>query len=146
MRTTYFGGGYLLNLILAPHIMDHYERTCFFLWVLVRFVWDVSIYIFFHDLFISRGYITTASLTTITLMKTTFLHFLNVSCDIRFSYSLYDNAGDNGEITTTHLLLGIWSEKDSAGHKILASLGFDDDKANELVKSVSFKPIFFLEN
>ena len=44
------------------------------------------------------------------------------------------------------MLLGIWSEKDSAGHKILASLGFDDDKANELAKSVSFMPIFFLEN
>ncbi|XP_008798501.3 ATP-dependent Clp protease ATP-binding subunit CLPT1, chloroplastic-like isoform X1 [Phoenix dactylifera] len=43
-------------------------------------------------------------------------------------------SGDDGEITTTHLLLGIWSEKDSAGHKILASLGFDDDKANELAK------------
>ncbi|KAG1362672.1 ATP-dependent Clp protease ATP-binding subunit CLPT1, chloroplastic [Cocos nucifera] len=46
-------------------------------------------------------------------------------------------SGDNGEITTTHLLLGIWSEKDSAGHKILASLSFDDDKANELVKSAN---------
>ncbi|XP_019702089.3 ATP-dependent Clp protease ATP-binding subunit CLPT1, chloroplastic isoform X1 [Elaeis guineensis] len=43
-------------------------------------------------------------------------------------------SGGKGEITTTHLLLGIWSEKDSAGHKILASLGFDDYKANELVK------------
>ncbi|EHA8588141.1 ATP-dependent Clp protease ATP-binding subunit CLPT1, chloroplastic [Cocos nucifera] len=55
-------------------------------------------------------------------------------------------SGDDGEITTTRMLLGIWSEKDSAGHKILASLGFDDDKANELAKSVSFMPIFFLEN
>lgn len=47
------------------------------------------------------------------------------------------HAGKDGEITTTHLLLGIWSEKESAGHKILASLGFNDEKANELAKSVS---------
>ncbi|KAK8945448.1 Clp protease-related protein [Platanthera guangdongensis] len=45
------------------------------------------------------------------------------------------NAGEGDEITTTHMLLGIWSEKDSAGHKILASLGFDDQKASELEKS-----------
>eukprot|EP00262_Sarcandra_glabra_P021753 TRINITY_DN931_c0_g2_i1.p1 TRINITY_DN931_c0_g2~~TRINITY_DN931_c0_g2_i1.p1 ORF type:complete len:237 (-),score=39.03 TRINITY_DN931_c0_g2_i1:274-984(-) len=44
-------------------------------------------------------------------------------------------SGDSGEITTTHLLLGIWSEKDAAGHKIMASFGFDDDKAQELAKS-----------
>ncbi|URE28492.1 ATP-dependent Clp protease ATP-binding subunit [Musa troglodytarum] len=43
--------------------------------------------------------------------------------------------GEDGEITTAHLLLGIWSEKESAGHKILASLGFDDEKASELAKS-----------
>ncbi|KAK9143679.1 hypothetical protein Syun_013079 [Stephania yunnanensis] len=45
-------------------------------------------------------------------------------------------SGDSGEITTSHLLLGIWSEKESAGHKILAALGFDDTKAAELAKSV----------
>ncbi|XP_064944916.1 ATP-dependent Clp protease ATP-binding subunit CLPT1, chloroplastic-like isoform X6 [Musa acuminata AAA Group] len=44
-------------------------------------------------------------------------------------------SGGDGEITTAHLLLGIWSEKESAGHKILASLGFDDEKASELAKS-----------
>nr|CAD1844296.1 unnamed protein product [Ananas comosus var. bracteatus] len=44
-------------------------------------------------------------------------------------------SGKDGEITTTHLLLGIWSEKESAGHKILASLGFDDQKAAELAKN-----------
>ncbi|XP_038977248.1 ATP-dependent Clp protease ATP-binding subunit CLPT1, chloroplastic-like isoform X1 [Phoenix dactylifera] len=46
-------------------------------------------------------------------------------------------SGDNGEVTPTHLLLGIWSEKDSAGHKILASIDFDDEKANELVNSAN---------
>ncbi|KAM1443246.1 hypothetical protein ACFX2I_039545 [Malus domestica] len=45
-------------------------------------------------------------------------------------------SGENGEITVTHLLLGIWSEKESASYKILASLGFDDDKATELSKSM----------
>ncbi|KAK1306531.1 Clp protease-related protein [Acorus calamus] len=44
-------------------------------------------------------------------------------------------SGEDGEITTAHMLLGIWSEKDSAGHKIMASLGFDDEKAKELAKS-----------
>ena len=47
------------------------------------------------------------------------------------------NAGKDGEITTTHMLLGIWSEKESAGHKILATLGFNDEKASELAKSIS---------
>ncbi|XP_062150499.1 ATP-dependent Clp protease ATP-binding subunit CLPT1, chloroplastic [Alnus glutinosa] len=46
-------------------------------------------------------------------------------------------SGENGEITATYLLLGIWSEKDSAGHKIMASLGFDDQKAKELAKSMN---------
>uniref|UniRef100_A0A7N2RF23 Wall-associated receptor kinase galacturonan-binding domain-containing protein n=1 Tax=Quercus lobata TaxID=97700 RepID=A0A7N2RF23_QUELO len=45
--------------------------------------------------------------------------------------------GESGEITATHMLLGIWSEKDSAGHKIIASLGFDDEKAKELAKSMN---------
>ncbi|KAK6947663.1 Clp, repeat (R) domain [Dillenia turbinata] len=48
-------------------------------------------------------------------------------------------SGEGGEITTTHLLLGIWSEKDSPGYKILATLGFNDEKAEKL-KSLSSKP------
>ncbi|CAN6320700.1 unnamed protein product [Urochloa humidicola] len=44
-------------------------------------------------------------------------------------------SGEDGEVTANHLLLGIWSDKKSAGHKILASLGFDDDKANLLAKT-----------
>lgn len=51
--------------------------------------------------------------------------------------SAVENSGESGEITTTNLLLGIWSEKESAGHKILSSLGFTDEKAEELAKSVS---------
>nr|KJB34427.1 hypothetical protein B456_006G065200 [Gossypium raimondii]KJB34428.1 hypothetical protein B456_006G065200 [Gossypium raimondii]KJB34429.1 hypothetical protein B456_006G065200 [Gossypium raimondii] len=43
-------------------------------------------------------------------------------------------SGESGEITTTYLLLGIWSEKESAGHKILATFGFNDEKAKELAK------------
>lgn len=52
-------------------------------------------------------------------------------------YALDDKlkSGDSGEITTTHLLLGIWSEKESAGHKIMAKLGLDDEKVAELAKS-----------
>ncbi|KAF7147352.1 hypothetical protein RHSIM_Rhsim03G0171900 [Rhododendron simsii] len=47
------------------------------------------------------------------------------------------SCGESGEITPTHLLLGIWSEKDCAGHKILEALGFDDEKAKELAKSMN---------
>lgn len=50
-------------------------------------------------------------------------------------------AGENGEITTIDLLLGVWSEEESAGHRILAALGFDDQKAEKL-KSLSSKPGF----
>lgn len=46
-------------------------------------------------------------------------------------------SGESGEITTNHLLLGIWSEKESAGHKILATLGFNDEKAKEIAKSIN---------
>ncbi|KAK9266264.1 hypothetical protein L1049_010782 [Liquidambar formosana] len=46
-------------------------------------------------------------------------------------------SGESGEITPAYLLLGIWSEKESAGHKIMAALGFDDEKANELTKSMN---------
>ncbi|RVW46143.1 ATP-dependent Clp protease ATP-binding subunit CLPT1, chloroplastic [Vitis vinifera] len=47
------------------------------------------------------------------------------------------NRSEEGEITTSHLLLGIWAEEESAGHKILATLGFNDDKAKELAKSIN---------
>ncbi|KAK3220918.1 hypothetical protein Dsin_014888 [Dipteronia sinensis] len=46
-------------------------------------------------------------------------------------------SGDSGEITTAYLLLGIWSEKDSAGQLILATLGFNDEKAKEVAKSMN---------
>ncbi|XP_076903755.1 ATP-dependent Clp protease ATP-binding subunit CLPT2, chloroplastic-like [Bidens hawaiensis] len=50
-------------------------------------------------------------------------------------------AGDDGEITTSHLLLGVWSQKEGAGYKIMAMLGFDDEKAQQLHSLVS-KPGF----
>ncbi|KAK7283700.1 hypothetical protein RIF29_13411 [Crotalaria pallida] len=46
-------------------------------------------------------------------------------------------SGEEGEITVTHLLLGIWSQEESAGHKILAALGFNDEKAKELAKEIN---------
>ncbi|TKY45051.1 Clp protease-related protein [Spatholobus suberectus] len=45
-------------------------------------------------------------------------------------------SGEEGEINVTHLLLGIWSQKESAGQKILAALGFNDEKAKELTKTI----------
>ncbi|PIA49936.1 hypothetical protein AQUCO_01300577v1 [Aquilegia coerulea] len=44
-------------------------------------------------------------------------------------------SGTSGEITTTHLLLGVWSEKEFAGHKIMETLGVNDEKIAELAKS-----------
>ncbi|KAF5734445.1 clp protease-related protein [Tripterygium wilfordii] len=41
-------------------------------------------------------------------------------------------SGDSGEITASYLLLGIWSEVESPGHKIMTTLGFSDEKAKEL--------------
>ncbi|KVH95486.1 Clp, N-terminal [Cynara cardunculus var. scolymus] len=51
---------------------------------------------------------------------------------------------DDGEITTSHLLLGVWLEEEAAGHKIMATLGFNDEKAEEL-RSVISKPGFVEE-
>lgn len=48
-----------------------------------------------------------------------------------------ENAGDNGEITTTHVLLGVWTQRESPGYKVLAALGFNDEKAKELENVIS---------
>ncbi|GAB4858724.1 ATP-dependent Clp protease ATP-binding subunit clpt1, chloroplastic [Ancistrocladus abbreviatus] len=45
---------------------------------------------------------------------------------------------EGGEIMTAYLLLGIWAQEGSAGHKILEAFGFNDEKEKELAKSVSF--------
>ncbi|KAJ1431354.1 Clp, N-terminal [Sesbania bispinosa] len=45
-------------------------------------------------------------------------------------------SGEEGEINVTHILLGIWSQEESAGQKIMASLGFNDEKAKELAKMI----------
>ncbi|XP_050228309.1 ATP-dependent Clp protease ATP-binding subunit CLPT2, chloroplastic-like [Mercurialis annua] len=50
-------------------------------------------------------------------------------------------SGDNEEVTTSDLVLGIWSEVDSPGYKVLATLGFNDEKAKEL-ESLSSGPGF----
>ncbi|KAL2543516.1 Clp protease-related protein [Forsythia ovata] len=44
---------------------------------------------------------------------------------------------DNGEITTTHLLLGVWAQEDSPGYKVLTALGFNNEKAKELHSLIS---------
>ncbi|KAL9237088.1 hypothetical protein vseg_011676 [Gypsophila vaccaria] len=43
-------------------------------------------------------------------------------------------SGESGEITVTHLLLGIWAQKESAGYQILETLGFNEEKATVLSK------------
>ncbi|XP_061353573.1 ATP-dependent Clp protease ATP-binding subunit CLPT1, chloroplastic isoform X2 [Gastrolobium bilobum] len=51
-------------------------------------------------------------------------------------------SGEEGEINVTHLLLGIWSQEESAGQRILAALGFNDEKAKELAKLEASLTIF----
>ncbi|CAN8238000.1 unnamed protein product [Cochlearia groenlandica] len=53
-------------------------------------------------------------------------------------------AGGIGEIMPAHMLLGIWSEAESPGHKILVTLGFTDEKAKEL-ESFASQPGFLDE-
>lgn len=69
-------------------------------------------------------------------MKMPLLHHIPLGPFIEMFMS---TSGEDGEVTTAHLLLGIWSEVESAGRKILESLGFDEEKAKELGKSVRFK-------
>ncbi|PNY12639.1 clp protease-related protein chloroplastic-like [Trifolium pratense] len=52
--------------------------------------------------------------------------------------SYYDkDLGEEGETNVTHLLLAIWSQEESAGRKILATLGFNDEKAEEIAKTAA---------
>uniref|UniRef100_A0A803MTQ6 Clp R domain-containing protein n=1 Tax=Chenopodium quinoa TaxID=63459 RepID=A0A803MTQ6_CHEQI len=43
-------------------------------------------------------------------------------------------SGEDGEVTVTYLLLGLWEQKESAAHQIMADLGFNDEKVKELSK------------
>uniref|UniRef100_A0A1J3GBF6 Clp protease-related protein, chloroplastic n=1 Tax=Noccaea caerulescens TaxID=107243 RepID=A0A1J3GBF6_NOCCA len=46
-------------------------------------------------------------------------------------------SGVDGELTTAYLLLGIWSQKGSAGRQILETLGFNEDKAKQVAESMN---------
>ncbi|KAJ4899509.1 Double Clp-N motif protein [Raphanus sativus] len=46
-------------------------------------------------------------------------------------------SGVDGELTAAYLLLGVWSQKDSAGRQILESLGFNEDKAKQVTESMN---------
>ncbi|XP_021730215.1 ATP-dependent Clp protease ATP-binding subunit CLPT1, chloroplastic-like isoform X2 [Chenopodium quinoa] len=43
-------------------------------------------------------------------------------------------SGEDGEVTVTYLLLGLWEQKESAAHQIMADLGLNDEKVKELSK------------
>eukprot|EP00850_Spirogloea_muscicola_P010632 SM000063S20022 [mRNA] locus=s63:298884:300022:+ [translate_table: standard] len=45
-------------------------------------------------------------------------------------------SGESGEVLAEHMLLGIWAQADSAGHQVLAALGFSDALAKELSDSL----------
>ncbi|CAA2978942.1 ATP-dependent Clp protease ATP-binding subunit CLPT2, chloroplastic-like isoform X2 [Olea europaea var. sylvestris] len=46
-------------------------------------------------------------------------------------------SGNDGEITTTHLLLGVWMQEESPGYKVLTALGFSNEKSKELHSLIS---------
>ncbi|CAH8304193.1 unnamed protein product [Eruca vesicaria subsp. sativa] len=46
-------------------------------------------------------------------------------------------SGVDGELTTAYLLLGVWSQKDSAGRQILEALGFNEDLAKQVTESMN---------
>ncbi|KAL8112391.1 ATP-dependent Clp protease ATP-binding subunit CLPT2, chloroplastic-like [Apium graveolens] len=46
-------------------------------------------------------------------------------------------SGEDGEVTTVHQLLGIWSEEESPGHKVMATLGFNSETAQQLYSLIS---------
>ncbi|KAJ0263299.1 ATP-dependent Clp protease ATP-binding subunit CLPT1 [Hirschfeldia incana] len=46
-------------------------------------------------------------------------------------------SGVDGELTTAYLLLGVWSQKDSAGRQVLEALGFNEDKAKQVAESMN---------
>ncbi|CAI9771752.1 unnamed protein product [Fraxinus pennsylvanica] len=46
-------------------------------------------------------------------------------------------SGNDGEIATTHLLLGVWMHEESPGYKVLTALGFNNEKAKELRSLIS---------
>ncbi|GLJ26720.1 hypothetical protein SUGI_0520490 [Cryptomeria japonica] len=41
-------------------------------------------------------------------------------------------SGKSGELTPTDIVLGIWAQKGSAGERVLAAFGIDDEKLKEL--------------
>eukprot|EP00850_Spirogloea_muscicola_P013051 SM000087S23333 [mRNA] locus=s87:20005:21692:- [translate_table: standard] len=45
-------------------------------------------------------------------------------------------SGESGEVLAEHMLLGIWAQADSAGHQVLAAIGFSDALAKELNDSL----------
>ena len=52
---------------------------------------------------------------------------------------MYMLAGNEGEVTPSHVLLGIWSDPESVARELLKTLGFTDGKMKELtVNHVSF--------
>lgn len=57
--------------------------------------------------------------------------------DWAFDLKLKSGNNENDEITTTHLLLGLWGQEESPGHQILAGLGFNEEKAKVLRSLIS---------
>ncbi|KAJ8429365.1 hypothetical protein Cgig2_033197 [Carnegiea gigantea] len=59
-------------------------------------------------------------------------------------------SGGDGEITVAYLFLGLWEQKESAAHRILEFLGFNDEKVKEISKYVgslvdSLNDLFFFD-
>eukprot|EP00475_Leptophrys_vorax_P045840 TRINITY_DN9667_c0_g2_i1.p1 TRINITY_DN9667_c0_g2~~TRINITY_DN9667_c0_g2_i1.p1 ORF type:complete len:229 (-),score=11.35 TRINITY_DN9667_c0_g2_i1:241-927(-) len=55
---------------------------------------------------------------------------------LQWAVNKHKEMGGEGEISTALVLLGVWEQRQSAGHKLLAQLGFTDALANALAADV----------
>ncbi|CAI5479146.1 unnamed protein product [Closterium sp. Yama58-4] len=56
---------------------------------------------------------------------------------LQWAIAKHKELGRAGEISTALILLGIWEQRESAGHKLLAQLGFHDALASQLTADLS---------
>ncbi|CAI5994683.1 unnamed protein product [Closterium sp. NIES-64] len=56
---------------------------------------------------------------------------------LQWAIAKHKELGRTGEISTALILLGIWEQRECAGHKLLAQLGFHDALASQLTADLS---------
>ncbi|GJP80553.1 hypothetical protein CLOP_g10756 [Closterium sp. NIES-67] len=59
---------------------------------------------------------------------------------LQWAIAKHKELGRSGEISTALILLGIWEQRESAGHKLLSQLGFNDALASQLTSDLAAVP------